>query len=172
MSSRPTFHDKCIKSYISTTTRTSSGVQHGPLAYEGTNGPGKLVRAASRCAQGGVAIRLWIIPFAQDRQACLHGSDLRLLLRDNLLSEATYERVFAVKEDKTRHLDRPGVMRDHGCEEINIVTAVVAGALLANSSFSVSAPRVVVLVGEATVSPFAMMMNAPLSLPMQQYDSY
>jgi hypothetical protein len=54
----------------------------------------------------------------------------------------------------------------------SIVTAVVGGVLLANSSFSVSAPRVVVLVGEATVSPFAMMMNAPLSLPMQQYDSY
>ena len=54
----------------------------------------------------------------------------------------------------------------------SILTAVVGGVLLANSSFSVSAPRAAVLAGEAAVSPFAMMMNAPLSLPVQQYDSY
>ena len=54
----------------------------------------------------------------------------------------------------------------------SILTAVVGGVLLANSSFSISVPRAAVLAGAATVSPFAMMMNAPLSLPMQQYDSY
>jgi hypothetical protein len=54
-----------------------------------------------------------------------------------------------------------------------LMPAVVCGLLLANAlSSSLSAPRASVLVGEATVSPFAMMTRAPLNLPVEHYDTH
>ena len=51
--------------------------------------------------------------------------------------------------------------------------AAACGLLFANLlPSSVSAPRPNVPLGEATVSPFAMMVKAPLNLPVEQYDSY
>ena len=53
------------------------------------------------------------------------------------------------------------------------LAAAACGLLLANFlPSSVSAPRASVLVGEATVSPFAMMTQAPLNLPVEQYDTH
>jgi hypothetical protein len=54
-----------------------------------------------------------------------------------------------------------------------ILAAVACGLLLASVvPSSVSAPRASVLVGEAAISPLAMMRQAPLDLPVQQYDSH
>ena len=51
--------------------------------------------------------------------------------------------------------------------------AAVFGLLLTNFlASSVSTPRTAVPVGEATVSPFVMMMKAPLNLAVEQCDSY
>ena len=56
---------------------------------------------------------------------------------------------------------------------ISILAAAAGGLLLANFvSSSVSAPRANVLGGKATVSPFVMMVQAPLYLPVEQYASY
>jgi len=53
------------------------------------------------------------------------------------------------------------------------VLAAACGLLLTNLlASSVSTPRGSALVAAATVSPFAMMMKAPLNLPVEQYDSY
>lgn len=54
------------------------------------------------------------------------------------------------------------------------VLAVAGGLVLSNyPAPSVSGPKAAgVLVGAATVSPFEMMVKAPLSLPVEQYDSY
>jgi hypothetical protein len=53
------------------------------------------------------------------------------------------------------------------------LAAAACGLLLANVlPSSVSAPRASVLGVEATVSPFAMMMQAPHNLPVEQYDSH
>ena len=55
----------------------------------------------------------------------------------------------------------------------SILAAAGCGLLLANFvSSSVSAPKAGVAVVEATVSPSAMMMQAPLNLPVEQYDSH
>ncbi len=54
-----------------------------------------------------------------------------------------------------------------------ILATVACGLLLASFvPSSVSAPRASVLVGEAAISPLAMMMQAPLDLPVQQYDGH
>jgi hypothetical protein len=56
---------------------------------------------------------------------------------------------------------------------VSILLAAAGGLLLANFvPSSVSAPRANVLGGKSTVSPFAMMVQAPLNLPVEQYDSY
>jgi hypothetical protein len=53
------------------------------------------------------------------------------------------------------------------------ILAAACGVLLASLlPSSVSAPRASAVVGEATVSPFAMMVKASLNLPVEQYDSY
>ena len=55
----------------------------------------------------------------------------------------------------------------------SILAAATCGLLFANLLPSpVAAPRASVLVGAATVRPFAMMTQAPLTLPVEQYDSY
>jgi hypothetical protein len=54
-----------------------------------------------------------------------------------------------------------------------ILAAATCGLLIAGfSAASVSAPRVGVPAVAATVSPSAMMMQAPRDLPVQQYDSH
>ena len=55
---------------------------------------------------------------------------------------------------------------------VGSVLATAFGLLLANVLASLSVPRAGVLAGEATVSPFAMMVKAPLTLPVEHYDSY
>jgi hypothetical protein len=54
-----------------------------------------------------------------------------------------------------------------------ILSAAACGLLLANvPPSSISAPKVGVLAVEATVSPFAIMRQAPRDLPVEQYDAY
>jgi hypothetical protein len=69
---------------------------------------------------------------------------------------------------------KEGYMRLSGMKRIVVgsVLAIAFGLLLANLLTTLSAPRASVLAGEATVSPFAMMVKAPLNLPVEQYDSY
>jgi hypothetical protein len=53
-----------------------------------------------------------------------------------------------------------------------ILSAAACGLLLASIlPSSVSAPKASVLAVEATVSPFAMMRQAPRDLPVEQYDA-
>ena len=71
------------------------------------------------------------------------------------------------KEDPMRFVSRKRIVA------AGILAAAACGLLIANAlPSSVSAPRASVLVGEATVSPFAMMMQAPHNLPVEQYDSH
>jgi hypothetical protein len=54
-----------------------------------------------------------------------------------------------------------------------ILGAAACGVLLASFlTSSVSAPKASVIGSQAAVSPFAMMMRAPLNLPVEQYDSH
>jgi hypothetical protein len=54
-----------------------------------------------------------------------------------------------------------------------ILAAATCGLLIASfAAASVSAPRAGVPAVEATVSPVAMMMQAPRNLTVQQYDSH
>jgi hypothetical protein len=53
-----------------------------------------------------------------------------------------------------------------------ILAAAICGLLIANfAPASVSAPSTGIAL-EATVSPSALMAQAPLSLPVEQYDSF
>jgi hypothetical protein len=55
----------------------------------------------------------------------------------------------------------------------SLVASAACGLLLASFlTSSVLAPRASVIGGQATVSPFAMMMQAPLNLPVEQYDTH
>jgi hypothetical protein len=54
-----------------------------------------------------------------------------------------------------------------------ILAAAAGGLLIASfAPASVSAPRAGTPVSEATVSPSALMMQAPRNLPVEQYDSH
>jgi hypothetical protein len=56
---------------------------------------------------------------------------------------------------------------------VSILAAAIFGLLLSNLvPWSVSAPEVGDSVRAVTVSPFAMMMKAPLGLPIEQYDAH
>ena len=66
-------------------------------------------------------------------------------------------------------------MRFVPTKRIVVVGVLVAACGLVLTNYlasSGSGPRAGVLASAATVSPFEMMMKAPLSLPVEQYDSY
>jgi hypothetical protein len=53
-----------------------------------------------------------------------------------------------------------------------ILAAGTCGLLITTAlPASTAAPKASVAAGEATVSPFAMMMKAPRALPVEQYDA-
>jgi hypothetical protein len=55
----------------------------------------------------------------------------------------------------------------------SIVVAAATGVLLTSVlPSSVSPPTASVIGVKASVSPFAMMMQAPLNLPVEQYDTH
>src|SRR5499427_3086132 len=58
-------------------------------------------------------------------QPKLHQLNLRLLVGDDLLGQATHLRIFAVKQDCPRHVDRTLVMRNHHGNKITIRIAGV-----------------------------------------------
>jgi hypothetical protein len=85
---------------------------------------------------------------------------------------------------KLAHIEKEEAMISNG-KEISMRFApkkgmVVAGILAAATCgllittvlpASTAAPKASIATGEATVSPFAMMMKAPRGLPVEQYDA-